>query len=991
MSEESKFNTLINNYLNEYIQNNLKNKNNNQKEGESSYFNQISQIIKNSQKETIQTFFTTLNTILNDYLNKNNQTVYKESALTILQKITSLSKFSPEIFDIIYNIILPCFEDITIVPNVIELLYSLFKTYSNERENKLIPLILNKFKGEVLNIPAYSQSTRHFALLIILELLKEKEYFNNNDKNQTELINIIIDCIDEEKDPRNLLLTFQIVKELIFFISNTNLIKTYSKNLYEIISGYYPINFEPPKNIKNPITAKELSDKLNEAISLEIFAEYFFDDINNYDINSVGDILNTLQIISKNYSKNLLNKYYENIFNFIFTNIINNNDEIIHIECLVTLKIFFKNFLIENNNNNNTNFNNDFNNLIDKLFYEKNNIKEAFDAKDILCIIIEYDNENKFIINIINAIIKLISLFLFNNKNLHFLKISNSLLFFILKKENIQENIENEMIEILKKNKNMFLSLINNINNENNENNENNNNNDNINYFSNVINILSALCLKIKENKKLFEIDEIKEIYNKIKNIYYNINYINNENNNKNFEQISFCLNEFSKKLNINLFKEIENEYYKNNKFINNKIYFLIKLFLKEINNNNNENIINFIFNNIENNSIQNILKEYLNNINNNKINKENIIYLNKYKNLFENIIINHMNDNNYFDLIYIILSSNLNINYNKIIQLILKNNLSLNSLKFLKISITKLNSNEIKENEELFYTFQSYYLENNNNLEINEIQKQLLKCIKKILDKFNTNNESIKNYIKNNINKNLDQIYSNQLKINEFQLKENLYSIFINFLIKNCNKNEIEEIKKLIEIIINKISLSNNEYSNIFESSKLFKIKNINEDILDFILLKLKSFYKQRKFINLILNIYYNNKNNDNLDIILLLNVECILQKINIKKTLLIFKKLLIDNKNSNKFNNNISCDYFQIINIIIDYLKENNNKLDSNFKIECLKLIGIIKDFMSQENLENFEKVLIITSSLKKFLNDKKRKVRKICGIVINIWTFL
>ena len=114
MSEESNFNTLINNYLNEYIQNsliqpNIKN------ETESSYFLQISQILKNSQKETLQTFFNTLNTIINDYLNKNNQTIYKQSALTILQKITTLSKFPPEIFTIIYNIILPYFEEIIIV------------------------------------------------------------------------------------------------------------------------------------------------------------------------------------------------------------------------------------------------------------------------------------------------------------------------------------------------------------------------------------------------------------------------------------------------------------------------------------------------------------------------------------------------------------------------------------------------------------------------------------------------------------------------------------------------------------------------------------------------------------------------------------------------------------------------------------------------------------------------------------------------------------
>ena len=67
--------------------------------------------IKNSQEETLQTFFTILNTIINDYLNKNNQTIYKQSALTILQKITTLSKFPPEIFTIIYNIILPCFDN----------------------------------------------------------------------------------------------------------------------------------------------------------------------------------------------------------------------------------------------------------------------------------------------------------------------------------------------------------------------------------------------------------------------------------------------------------------------------------------------------------------------------------------------------------------------------------------------------------------------------------------------------------------------------------------------------------------------------------------------------------------------------------------------------------------------------------------------------------------------------------------------------------------
>lgn len=104
-------------------------------------------------------------------------------------------------------------------------------------------------------------------------------YYNNEEfKNRVlEYIQIVLDGIEGEKDPRNIILMFNLVKKVNNYIDR-NILKNYSKNFFEILEVYYPIEFTPPKNSPDKITAEDLIDNLNDAFaSSEDYMEYFIE------------------------------------------------------------------------------------------------------------------------------------------------------------------------------------------------------------------------------------------------------------------------------------------------------------------------------------------------------------------------------------------------------------------------------------------------------------------------------------------------------------------------------------------------------------------------------------------------------------------------------------------------------------------------------------------------------------------------------------------
>jgi hypothetical protein len=128
----------------------------------------------------------------------------------------------------------------------------------------------------------YNQETRNFTFKIFNFM------FNNffvNFKNELfskkieEFIRIVLDGIENEKDPRNILITFKLI-QIINKNIDEDLLKIYAKNFYDILEIYYPIEFAPPKNSPDKITPEMLIDELNDSFaSNPYFMEYLSENL----------------------------------------------------------------------------------------------------------------------------------------------------------------------------------------------------------------------------------------------------------------------------------------------------------------------------------------------------------------------------------------------------------------------------------------------------------------------------------------------------------------------------------------------------------------------------------------------------------------------------------------------------------------------------------------------------------------------------------------
>ena len=219
-------------------------------------------------------------------------------------------------------------------------------------------------------------------------------------------------------------------------------------------------------------------------------------------------------------------------------------------------------------------------------------------------------------------------------------------------------------------------------------------------------------------------------------------------------------------------------------------------------------------------------------------------------------------------------------------------------------------------------------------------------------------------------------------LKNNEILIKEKIISDSFNDL--------------LISKIFNELNSMNFERKKVFEQSKLFKIKNMPENSRDKLLINIKKYYSSKNvennlFLNLSMNIYNSlslQEQTQNLDILFVLNIECINKKINPIQSIFNLRKLItnVNEKDIIKLSDliNIYPLCINIINIINDDKFNENKQL---IKIEGIKLIGILTGLINIDDWDKKEKNIIMFNLKRYFLNDKKRNVRYTTGIVLNL----
>ena len=950
--------------------------------------------------------------IKTDHINFITASFILLSKLTAPTDTSLQKKLIPPTVNNLLEYITSKLKNINCVKFIVKILKSLYEEYPYIKP-QIIPIVLKYFTGEETNLIAYGIITHNNSLKIISCIINDliESKITLTEEQKDKLLFIIIDLIDETQDPRNLKLIFDFIPKLSLCISKPILDK-YSQKIFECLFGFFPINFNSndTKNAKNEdlISEEELTKLLNNLLSQEIFNKYLFDNIDPEEYKNSSDLLLLFQSVIKNYSYELLSKYYNNIIGYILKTLENNTEEFLTIECFITYKSFLEKYDPYDNNIELT-----WNKLYDYIFSDKE--QTMIIGKDMICPIITYDKQNRYLVKCIELFIKMISLYSFDLNKYMLIKLANSIIFFFLKKNN-DEKYEQEYIKalnLLMKNNQLISNLIKEkkyycINNDINGNDK---KLTNTNLFIIIADIITGLISKINK-VEIFDLNE-KKIFLDIVYNYY-INEINDDyENEKDLEHICILIVELSNSIKINndfnLYNKVINLFLKNNK----KSNYLIKQIYNMMNIISlRKNIIKDMIHNIEKNGdAKNIILELLSyeETKNSKI--EILIDFNKD---LENIIISHITDDNYnvfimkiielMDNAYIIniieyiinMISNKADNLNKYLLLKLQNLIKV----YIKSRIDKNKNIDEEKIEELHKKIKIIYDKTNN-----ENKSFILLCLKKLIKhcKLEYRAQIINEKILSKFNLDDKNIINNNLY---YDLNEEPYiSLVINYILKNyefllehkiINDNSFDDT--LISKIFEEINLMETKEKKIFEKSILFKIKNISEKIKDKLLIMFKKYYSSKsnynnQFLNLLMNLYHSvskEEKEKNLDIIFSLNIECINKKINPIQSIYNLRKILIDTKPKEIIKLSDLFAIYPLCKNIINILKdENYTNNEQSIKIEGMKLIGILSGFIQEEDWENEERKLIIFYLKKYFLNDKKRKVRYATGIVLNLLT--
>lgn len=242
------------------------------------------------------------------------------------------------------------------------------------------------------------------------------------------------------------------------------------------------------------------------------------------------EALKTIRAVVKSYSRGTINCYLIALINLILNEVLNNDEELLHIDSLITFKDLVKKFYYKDSpleyigeiknseNEKDSAFEEDIEKNIYKVFekcegliFNSETVKSSYDAKDILVIITEYNAQLR--LSALKISIKLVSHFLNDNKS-HYLKNSNTILFYSLKNFNLE------------KAEKMFLLESNDINKKNN-----NNSSDNVTMNINTEEKSISENAPIKNNKNTFQEEssslEIFEYFNSngaiFKNLFYTL------------------------------------------------------------------------------------------------------------------------------------------------------------------------------------------------------------------------------------------------------------------------------------------------------------------------------------------------------------------------------------------------------------------------------------------------------------------------------------
>ncbi|KOC15226.1 DNA repair/transcription protein [Aspergillus flavus AF70] len=140
----------------------------------------------------------------------------------------------------------------------------------------------------------------------------------------------IVDLMTGEKDPRNLMLVFSILKVVMVEWDISN----HAELLFDSVYNYFPITFRPPPNDPYGITAQDLKDRLQDCISsTSLFAPHsipsLLDKLDSTSPNVKKDALNALIACINSYDPDTVSRYSITIWDALKFEVLNAQEELL--------------------------------------------------------------------------------------------------------------------------------------------------------------------------------------------------------------------------------------------------------------------------------------------------------------------------------------------------------------------------------------------------------------------------------------------------------------------------------------------------------------------------------------------------------------------------------------------------------------------------------------------------------------------------------------
>jgi len=192
------------------------------------------------------------------------------------------------------------------------------RTLKAEEDEPIIVKVVRTLFKEV-HTPSHSQSVRKIIFDFMHILLSN--WSDETATLKTAVGDGISAAIEEERDPRNLLLSFNLVRKLIENMPKECISDKAIVSLFETLTSYFPITFSPPKDDKFGITGDDLRNAMNRALvsspRLSQHVVPFFiessKDINADDWDAVAQALEVLSFCLESYRPEVAQEHLRSV------------------------------------------------------------------------------------------------------------------------------------------------------------------------------------------------------------------------------------------------------------------------------------------------------------------------------------------------------------------------------------------------------------------------------------------------------------------------------------------------------------------------------------------------------------------------------------------------------------------------------------------------------------------------------------------------------